>query len=323
MSGLNKKVLSWENFKKHIIDSGLKAEETISGKPHSFINYNPSKETVSFRILLQAPYKETSLLKSPQLIDLKLVKDETGNWLEFSTDEPLMFIHFFHFGMTVVKRTQEDNLDAVEAFQRTSDEFNLLLASKVEADVSVVIGLWGELWFLNHLVDKQGEEVIKSWIASLDSGEIHDFRVGKIEYEVKTTSRKNRVHIISGFEQLDATTDCNLYFVSIQCGPSGAGDGVSCRDLSEIILNKLKSAISKKLFTRLLQNSPYKNLTDEQKDIKRTLRTAPRIIEVNDSFPAINLKRLRSIFNESQLSRVVPPSLYSLNVDGLGEDIKG
>ena len=109
-----------------------------------------------------------------------------------------------------------------------------------------IIGVWGELYFLNNLFSKPisistASCIINGWEGDGGRKKI-DFRFGfcKIAIEVKTTTLEERIHHISGHEQFIKPADFNyLIFLSTRILPDDAG--VNCLELVNKINKKLKN----------------------------------------------------------------------------------
>jgi hypothetical protein len=117
-----------------------------------------------------------------------------------------------------------------------------------------VIGVWGELFMINKLIDWGAdkikiENIINSWEA--DGGRMKiDFRFlhAKIALEVKTTTEVQRIHHFSGLEQFTIPYGFdNLYFASLRVLPDGAGE--SC---DEIVI-KIKNNIADKSLVNIFE----------------------------------------------------------------------
>jgi hypothetical protein len=118
----------------------------------------------------------------------------------------------------------------------------------ISNNVQETIGAWGELYFMNTLIqavkhDKSAQEkIIKSWESVLGRKKI-DFRFQnpKTAIEIKTTSKDERIHHISGLDQIKIPVGFQeAYVVSIRI-IEDAVSGKTCLELYQTIKNSLKS----------------------------------------------------------------------------------
>ena len=113
---------------------------------------------------------------------------------------------------------------------------------------SQVVGVWGELFFLNFLVKNftmdvfDAITVVRSWEGT-SSRKIVDFifKHRELAVEVKTTTSSNRLHHIMNHNQLVPPLGMkSLYYLSIRADE--VKNGVSCLQLHDAIRNRLKGS---------------------------------------------------------------------------------
>lgn len=112
-----------------------------------------------------------------------------------------------------------------------------LLRSTHRLSRDEVIGLWGELWLLNELPDR--EYGILAWRGP--SGETVDFVGGGIGVECKT-SMKRLVHYVSQDQLVRPLGDLNVYLLSLWVGEDAIA-GETIADLVERIDQGLSSRV--------------------------------------------------------------------------------
>jgi hypothetical protein len=116
-----------------------------------------------------------------------------------------------------------------------------------------IIGVWGELSFLLHLIQKVKDkeilfELVKSWESDFSRNKI-DFRFNKfkIACEIKTSVKEERIHHISGHKQCIPPENIDsLYFISIRA--KNDDTGYSCYDLTNQIINMMYEKNMKQYF---------------------------------------------------------------------------
>jgi hypothetical protein len=107
-----------------------------------------------------------------------------------------------------------------------------------------IIGVWGELFMINELIEHHTnkyiiESILNSWEGDGGRKKI-DFRFihAKIAIEVKTTTDEKRIHHFSGLEQFKVPLGfSNLYFASFRILNDDAG--LTCFDITNKIVNKI------------------------------------------------------------------------------------
>jgi len=125
-----------------------------------------------------------------------------------------------------------------------------------EEDTNDVIGVWGELYLINEILqltkeDKIKYKIIKSWEGLNERTKI-DFNLKekKTKIEVKTTTKESRIHTMHGLSQLQKEKDWKGYLYSVCILTSS--DGKSCLSLHDTILSSLNSE-SKNLFNQKVE----------------------------------------------------------------------
>jgi hypothetical protein len=117
---------------------------------------------------------------------------------------------------------------------------------KDEIDFSEVIGVWGEIYLLNELinkakVDKDKMEIIESWEGAENRSKIDfNFKSKKIQIEVKTTIDLIRIHHFNGLEQVTKINQFEGFLASLCINLDDSG--LSCIDLINSIKKNIKDS---------------------------------------------------------------------------------
>jgi hypothetical protein len=177
-----------------------------------------------------------------------------------------------------------------------------------------LIGLFGELLFLDHLISRLGPgRAIESWQGPL--AEEHDFVFPDLHVEVKTTTNERRRHTIAGVNQLVPLPSRPLHLVSVQLTRTAADLGLTLASLIAAVRERLVG-YSPKLDLRL----DRQGWTSEDADLYQdswTLRSAPRAYAVDDRFPALTPRLLEPVVPNFGL---VSDVLYRVDVTDLDPD---
>lgn len=160
----------------------------------------------------------------------------------------------------------------IERYQSWREFIKLLSLPKTD------VGLLGELFLLNYLID-QNISNVQSWTGPEFS--THDFNLGDKFVEVKTTTNKYKNLIsINGVLQLNNNDSLALCFIRVE---KNMANGNSLKDLVKQIAEKLnsvdRSIFDNKLrrFNAILENSNEKYIA-----------TKVNVYEVDENFPKIN-----------------------------------
>lgn len=161
-----------------------------------------------------------------------------------------------------------------------------LFSKKKATDLNVVLGLWGELFFINE--SSNIHSTLEAWHNEVNNR--FDFSLANSEYlEIKTTLSPNRLHTFSN-KQIKNYKDLNVEIVSIQTDLTGTGK--SLKDLWDSLNNriedlKLKDKLQSLIFRTI--KSDLDALYDYRFDIgfaKSSLKyfNTKAIPSINDSF---------------------------------------
>lgn len=176
------------------------------------------------------------------------------------------------------------------------------------------LGLLGELWLLDRLLDVNGADALDAWTGP--KGEAHDFRIGKNEFEVKTTSGEHRSHVISSDSQLIPSPGHDLYLVSLQFA-AGGPDGRSLHDVVDGLRSRTAMLGVASRFEQILEAGFQlmpSNLVHYSRRMQ--LRSRPYLVPVTESFPRITHSDVLAL-PRSEMVRVSDVR-YRLDVEGLG-----
>ena len=237
--------------------------------------------------------------------------------LELTTSDPCLFHTFYLFSLGILEQLEDDHLSAREAIERSLDNWNRLLTQRSLMTDSACLGLSGELVLLHTLLVSRGSSIYPSWVGPIS--EPHDFRLGNIEIEVKSTIRTQRIHRVSSLEQLEASTGMDLWILSLQFEP--AGKGTLGKTLPERIgqIRKLLAGdpLHFSLFSSHLSDLGYRDSDEAYYSAQFKLRTEPCLVPVSGNFQRLTRSILNAGIpgNDSQRIQHVE---YDLSLDGLG-----
>lgn len=172
------------------------------------------------------------------------------------------------------------------------------------------VGLIGELFVLEHLVDVLGpDQALSAWVGP--ASEEHDFAFGDVRVECKTTTNERRVHVISGLTQLVPLPDTSLVLLSNQATRAGTGG----RTLPELVtaITSLFPGLGERV-RQLLQGAGWCESDSGLYQSTWSLRSTPRCYLVDDRFPALTPCRIEAVVADSEL---ISDVRYSVDVTGM------
>ena len=309
--------LSWENFASSIFVKGQQRVHRVAASPLVEIFGDGVSNRVG--VWLEAPANTPIPPEISKLsfIATRIFERDGRTLLEFAASTPALHRQFYHFATAVSERVLVEKTSAMDAAVLELQCFSELLKQGALLGIERQLGILGELVFLERLTRKIGVNALDAWIGPV--GEPHDFRLRASEFEVKTTTNPQRIHTINGTEQLVATRGCDLYLISVQLAPAGAGSGFSLADKVDT-LSKMFSVTPMRLkqFTAALERCGLVKADLAHYTRRFTLRRALGVIPVDKNFPAITRPVIQKVLG-SRGARVESLQ-YEVNLEGLEDE---
>jgi len=301
----------WEEIRRDYIETGLPHRLVVRNSPglHAFTDSSASRLGARFELAIEAGSAPVSRLEQIMVSEVSV---DGGRWLEIATASPRLYESFYRL-IEQVTAAVLAGLPPHAALEQAVGLWDSLVEEVSILSEERQAGLFGELLFLERLILNGTPDAISSWVGP--DRQPHDFRLGTLEFEVKTTSGARRVHTINGLGQLEPSLACTLYLVSIQTTDAGTG-GRSLPDLVDNI-DQLLSDPDRKEFLRRLELSGFIQRHRTHYSRRRRLRTDMALIVVQDGTPRLTPDALANIparFVAERIGAVV----YDVNVSGLG-----
>lgn len=201
-------------------------------------------------------------------------------------------------------RIQTDSFSFIHEMKLTLRKFkNFFEKSKLKLKQSQEIGLYGELLYLDNLIDKKDESAINYWLGP--NRNRHDFELNDIGYEVKSTLKQKNVSItISSEVQLDQDNlkELNLILYTLERNTNG----MTLIELARKLFNKFSSVKNKILFKANLLKLGFdidNNLNDQSYKVIKF-----NTFKIDGDFPKII---------KSNLDKNIFDVKYKINIDHL------
>lgn len=301
--------LTWDNFNAIIVGT-VPGIHRVIGSPPIDLFVDPS----GARIGLRVPYQSRIAVPPSPLSEVEIKRIRVGeeDSLEITTSSRLLYPQFYSLMTAIADRIQNDRTDPLTAFRDTLNSWHILLRSTSMLTDDQQLGLLGELWMLKRLLARNGPHVIGSWTGPLS--EEHDFRIGILDFEVKSTRSLKREHIISNLQQLQCSPGRRLFLLSLQFGlaPSILSLPKAVQEIRTALLNNDRESA---LFESLLANGAgYRDEYASYYSMTYFLRSQAILVPVDERFPKITPVTLANIAEGHRISDVT----YRLNIEGMG-----
>ena len=231
-------------------------------------------------------------------------------FIELSNVGSIDVILFGAFLDELFKSIEEENGLLLEEIKNLLEKWKNLLSLDTEKVMSLgsVIGLFGELLLLDHLVNGKKIATLDNWVGP--SGNRHDFEFLQHSIEVKSTTVKNGNDIqLNGVTQLESYPGktVTILRIKLEIEPNG----VSLPQLIKKIMQA--NSINLEKFKEKLLKVGYRS---DKEDHYRKLCFQPiefQIIPVDSKFPRITAESLLDIDPAARIRDVE----YVVNVTGL------
>ena len=317
--GNRERFLSWENLQERM-DLSIPFIQTVSGEHLAHFFYEPARQELGVRLHIDSPE-----LPNVQPVSVRITVQEIDRktFLEIRSSDELLLREFYDFCCEVIDEVQINGTSPAQAVDAEWGAWVRLLDREAILSREKQIGLIGELWFLQVLIDTYGfESALDAW--HRDNSAEHDFCCTEFDVEVKSTTSEQRIHLINSFHQLAATNDRELFLLSVQLTPS-AKSATGSMSLSSLVSSLTQAAPSIEQAEALKRRLEFAGWKEEHsRHYRQTylLRTTPAMIPVDENCPRIVYEDLLRIKN-MQIERIKSIS-YRIDVTGLGtEDLGG
>jgi hypothetical protein len=302
---------SWDDLRRDYLDPGLPHRLLVRASPGVLVFTDDAAARLGarFETAPDTPAAPPSMLEQITVSD---VNADGRRWLEVVTSTPRLYESFYR----LIGQVSEAVLagDAPHAALAQAVElWDTLVSQTVVLPEERQAGLFGELLLLERLLGAGVADAITAWVGP--DRQAHDFRLGSIEFEVKTTSSAKRIHTINGLGQLSPSVGCTLHLVSMQIADAGTGG----RALPDLV-DELRLAVppgDAKGFEARLEASGYAERHRAHYARRRRLRSPIALIPVEDGVPRLTAAAIAALpvgFAGARIGTVT----YDIDVTGLG-----
>jgi len=231
-------------------------------------------------------------------------------FIELSNIGNIDVILFGAFLDELLKVVEEGNSSLLDEIKNLLEKWKGMLSLDTEKVMSIksIIGLFGELLLLDHLVNVKKIKALDYWVGP--NGNRHDFEFSHHSIEVKSTTVKNSNEIhVNGVTQLEPYPGKSVAIlrIKLELEPNGIS-------LPELI-KKMKDAksLNSEKFSEKLAKYGYQEAKEQ---LYTDICFQPiefQIIPVDSKFPRITAKSLLEIDPAARIKEIE----YTVNVAGL------
>ena len=293
------------------INKLVPAELPIAGHPQVSIFIHPDTPEMGLRI------HNTGDARLPQTNLRHVVTRATlyndKKCLEIVVTVAWLFRDAYPLLCSIADRVQLEGLRPSEAVRMSLQQLSMLLRQNSTLSAEQEIGLTGELLTLKGLISHLGaDEAVRSWLGG--KNEEHDFRLGKVDLEVKSTTGEQRSHWITSLTQLVATVERPLWLVSHQLTEAGAGDGASLPELVDDVRRTVTSGRAREVLELGLEGAGWSDDLISHCTTTWTKRAESRAYSVSGDFPRLTPAQFATLdIDAMRVSEVN----YRINLTGL------
>ena len=315
--------LNWLNLLEYL-EAGAPAVVRIVGPPDVDLVIEPAEQ----RVAVRGPWSAASDV--PELgqyrhLDTQVGTDATGDWVEFGVSGRWVLREAYPMLVAVADYVQLHGDAMGTAIRRVLASYRELLSALGRLSEHQELGLYGELLVLDHLIGSIGEHrAVDAWRGP--TREEHDFGLGDLDLEIKTTLSADRSHRISSLTQLEPSPGRDLWLVSVQLTTRGVG-GTTLPELIAQVTNRLSIPAVQTRFTERLAGVGWDAAHSHLYNRQFVQRSRVCVFKVTQEFPAITARRLGSagfpIERFSDVSYILhtaglPPNSPPIEIEGLG-----
>jgi hypothetical protein len=304
----------WAAFERDYIETGIPHLFVVREDPVVSLFIDQNAERIGARFEQSGPRAEGQVFPFAE-IHVDEVAGDDSRHTEIWTDARHLFGNFYRLVAEIVAAVVRDGTDPDAALADAVERWEALISRPTIMSEETQAGLFGELWLLERLIALKGIDAIVAWVGPLRQP--HDFRVGNIELEVKTTSSAKRIHTINGLGQLHPSVDCSLYLLSLKLANAGAGGRTLPEVVSAIESDLASSHAALTRFRASLATLGYDPVDAPLYSRRRRLRDVPVLIAVEDGVPRLTADALAQIDARFATARISQVS-YAIDLDGFG-----
>lgn len=300
-------------------DNGAPMVLPVRGEPMCRLQLDPKNGLITLVTAYETPEPDVAKLKN---VVFNAVTSGDDEFAELTVHVEGSVHGAYGLLATVADELQVDKMPLAAAVAAGVARHRNVIASRGAMTTEQEVGLFGELLFLEYLIQQLGAgPAVAAWQGPLS--EEHDFTFHSCHIEVKTTSSERRRHVIHGLDQLVPRRGVPLNLLSIQLTRTSPDGG---RTLPQVVagLRRISGGYRTTIDT-MLAALGWQDTDADLYQTFWTLRSQPRAYGVKDEFPAMTPDRVTPVVPNFALISDVSyrVDLTDLTYDQLPDPIRG
>ncbi|WP_205289244.1 PD-(D/E)XK motif protein [Microbacterium arborescens] len=270
--------------------AAVPVEVHLPGVPPCTLQIDPSAGTFHLRTAYQSPEPDVGTLRN---VDFHAIADGNDDVAEIVVRVNDGGVQIgYRFLAAIISQLQQEARPLGEAVATAVAQFRNLTMERSPLPIEREIGLLGELLFLEYCITALGPQAaVSAWHGPL--AEEHDFTIGSVHVEVKSTATDRRIHVIHGLDQLEPLTGVPLVLLSMQLTRSSPDSG---RTLPAVIAAvRAHAGAQRGALDVKLAMLGWDDFDADLHDTPWAVRSAPLAYAVDGDFPAITSDRLGGV----------------------------
>lgn len=253
----------------------------LKGQPACELRLNPATGLITLVAPYETPEPDVARLRN---ITLNPVVSDGEEFAELTVRVAGNVHGAYSLLATIADGLQLGGLTLGAAVAVGCERHRDLLATRGALTLEKEIGLFGELFFLEFLLETIGPDTaVAAWQGPLS--EEHDFSFESVTVEIKTTSSERRRHTIHGLTQLVPVRGLPLTLISIQVTRGSPDLG---RTLPQLVADVRQGARGHRVvIDGMLDLFGWQSDAAELYGTSWMLRSEPRAYSVQGIFPAM------------------------------------
>lgn len=312
--------LSWERLQDHI-GKETPALVSMGGSRGVEIGFEPK----STRLFVRMPLEAGAVLPASPYSELLLEERVKGQhtFLEICVRSSHLYREFHRLAGLLTEELESPGQTTVGAFLGVVDRWRELTQTRRLLSDEEQLGLCGELAVVEALLVRFGSEAIKSWTARGPKvQERHDFRIDRVDLEVKSTRMSRRQHVVHGLKQLEPSAGHDLFIVSLRFEAAGMANGRSLvQRVQSIRIALADSPQALADFENKLGAADYRDADAAHYQEKLIFADVPMLIRVDAACPRLVRTQIQSLLGTDLAARIGNDITYRIDVEGLGEPL--
>ena len=198
--------------------------------------------------------------------------------LAVGMNTPSLHQECYSFLLTVADTIQLEGVAPEAALIQEMEAWEALLRPAPRVSKEEEIGLIGELWVLHRMIGTMGPSAVSAWVAG--APESHDFRSDHHDLEVKTTTARERRHIVNDPSQVTPLPGApSSRFASLQLAPAGLGSGRTLPESIAMVTVLLAAdGTAQSRFKSIIDSRGYRTSDAPHYTTRFEQRTKPQLV---------------------------------------------